>query len=122
MMCVVLLPAAAFASGSVAFSMLAQTPIPLPIPGGQVVDHLADKSIAYWFLALAAIAIASWTWILKWMIAQLEGQRTANSEATTRLITYMERDHGQMIAAMTTTAETNKKVVEVMEKVADKLK
>lgn len=82
-----LLSAHAIAEGS---------PLPIPLPYAETVEHLAGQSVAYWFLALAAISIFSWTWILKWIINQLEQQRAANAEITARLLTYMERDHADM--------------------------
>ncbi len=84
---VVMLPAVAFASGIASYQILAQ------IPGKQIVDELATKNIAYWFLSLAVAAIASWTWLFSWMIKQLDKQRTANSDITSKLIGYMEKDH-----------------------------
>lgn len=85
----VLLPVGATASTLFAFEILAQ------IPSGvlETANQLQDKSIAYWFLVLAGIAIASWTYIFKWMISQLESQRTAHTAATDKLVDYMTKDH-----------------------------
>ena len=84
------------------------------IPFEAEVDYLAGKNIAYWFLALAAIAIASWSFIVRWLLNQLESQRTVNAEVTNKLIGYMEGDHTKMIAV-------TEKVLLVMDKVLERL-
>ncbi len=84
------------------------------IPFGPEVDYLADKNIAYWFLALAAIAIASWSFIVRWLLNQLESQRMVNADVTNKLIAYMEGDHAKMIVV-------TEKVLLVMDKVLDRL-
>ena len=107
---VTLLPAVAFGSGAAAYT-IAQT----PVPGGAAVDFLADKSLTYWFLTLAAIAIASWTWILKWLIGQLESQRTAHSATQDKLLDYMGKDRVQILQSINDNAATTKKLIEVLE-------
>ena len=84
------------------------------IPFQSEVEYLANKNIAYWFLALAAIAIASWSFIVRWLLNQLESQRTVNAEVTSKLIGYMEGDHTKMIAV-------TEKVLLVMDKVLERL-
>jgi len=84
------------------------------IPFQPEVEYLANKNIAYWFLALAAIAIASWSFIVRWLLNQLESQRTVNADVTNKLITYMEGDHAKMIAV-------TEKVLLVMDKVLERL-
>lgn len=109
---VALLPAVAFGSGAAAYHQcIAQA----PVPGGAVVDFLGDKSLTYWFLTLAAIAIASWTWILKWLIGQLESQRTAHSLTQDKLLDYMGKDRVQILQSINDNAETTKKLVSVLE-------
>ncbi len=82
------------------------------IPFQPEVDYLADKNIAYWFLALAAIAIASWSFIVRWLLNQLESQRIVNADVTNKLIAYMEGDHAKMIVV-------TEKVLLVMDKVLE---
>ncbi len=84
------------------------------IPFQPEVEYLAGKNIAYWFLALAAIAIASWSFIVRWLLNQLESQRNVNAEVTNKLIGYMEGDHAKMIAV-------TEKVLVVMDKVLERL-
>jgi len=76
------------------------------IPYSDAVEKLAGQNVAYWFLALAAITIASWTWVVKWIISQLDQQRKVNAEITQRLIAYMEKDHTDMKAVMQETLVT----------------
>jgi hypothetical protein len=80
------------------------------IPFQTDVEYLANKNIAYWFLALAAISIASWSFIVRWLLNQLESQRMVNADVTNKLITYMEGDHAKMIVV-------TEKVLLVMDKV-----
>ena len=82
------------------------------IPFQPEVDYLANKNIAYWFLALAAIAIASWSFIVSWLLNQLESQRMVNADVTNKLIAYMEGDHSKMIVV-------TEKVLLVMDKVLE---
>jgi hypothetical protein len=84
------------------------------IPFQSEVDYLANKSIGYWFLALAAIAIASWSFIVRWLLNQLESQRMVNADVTNKLIAYMEGDHAKMIVV-------TEKVLLVMDKVLERL-
>lgn len=69
------------------------------MPHQGAVEMLAGKSITYWFISLAAIAITSWTWIFKWMVSQLEKQRDAHQSTTNKLLDYMEKDHTEMVKA-----------------------
>ncbi len=84
------------------------------IPFESEIDYLASKNIAYWFLALAAISIASWSFIVRWMLNQLESQRSVNADATNKLISYMEGDHSKMLVV-------TEKVLLVMDKVLERL-
>src|SRR5947207_2364566 len=84
------------------------------IPFQPEVEYLANKNIAYWFLALAAIAIASWSFIVRWLLNQLESQRTVNADVTNKLIAYMEGDHAKMIVV-------TEKVLLVMDKVLERM-
>ena len=84
------------------------------IPFQSEVEYLAEKNVAYWFLALAAISIASWSFIVRWLLNQLESQRAVNSDVTTKLIAYMEGDHAKMIVV-------TEKVLLVMDKVLARL-
>ncbi len=84
------------------------------IPFQPEVDYLAEKNVAYWFLALAAVSIASWSFIVRWLLNQLESQRAVNSDVTTKLIAYMEGDHAKMIVV-------TEKVLLVMDKVLERL-
>src|SRR5436309_15127032 len=82
------------------------------IPFQPEVDYLANKNITDWFLAPAAIAIASWSFIVRWLLNQLESQRIVNADVTNKLIAYMEGDHANMIVV-------TEKVLLVMDKVLD---
>lgn len=96
-----LLPAVAFAGASGAWMIIGQV-APL-----EAADKLADKGMAAWFLALAAIAIGSWTWVFRWMVSQLEAQRAANAELVRQILEYHKSDNtslrdmlGQTTAAL----------------------
>lgn len=93
-----ILPGIAFAAGAISFH-IAQ------IQAIEAAEQLGGKNLAYWFLALAGIAIASWTWILKWLLEQLESQRAANGATTDRLIGFMEKDHAEMRLLLGKTTE-----------------
>ena len=82
------------------------------IPFQPEVDDLANKNIAHWFLALTAISIASWSFIVRWLLNQLESQRSVNANVTSKLIAYMEGDHSKMLAV-------TEKVLLVMDKVLE---
>jgi len=84
------------------------------IPFQTEIEYLANKNIAFWFLALAAISIASWSFIVRWLLNQLESQRTVNADVTHKLITYMEGDHAKMLVV-------TEKVLLVMDKVLARL-
>jgi len=84
------------------------------IPFEPEVEYLANKNIAYWFLALAAISIASWSFIVRWLLNQLESQRSVNANVTNKLIAYMEGDHAKMLVV-------TEKVLIVMDKVLERL-
>lgn len=84
------------------------------IPFQTEIEYLANKNIAFWFLALAAISIASWSFIVRWLLNQLESQRTVNAHVTNKLIAYMEGDHAKMIVV-------TEKVLLVMDKVLERL-
>lgn len=109
-MALVLLPSFAVASivASLPNSPLAQTGIPFD----PAIQYLADKNMNYWFLALSAIAIASWSFIAKWLLQQLESQRIVNTELVNRLVGYMEKDHAQTVIAMNVSSGILAQVVE----------
>ena len=95
------LPCTACASGIAGWQILAAEVIPY----SGAVQALAGKDIGYWFLALAAISIGTWTWIVKWLIAQLDKQRDAHAATTTKLIDFMEKDHSDMRSILGRTNE-----------------
>jgi hypothetical protein len=97
-----------------ALIFMAQAPTPAPIPGMEQVAYLADKNIAYWLVALALFAIGSWTYAVKWLIQQLESQRTANAESTNKLVSFVSTDHANSMVIMT-------RVTDVLERVVEKL-
>jgi len=101
-------------SFAVAALMLAEAP-PAIFPGQEVANYLADKSINYWFLTLAGIAIGSWTWIAKWLIQQLEAQRAVNAATTDKLVRYMEEDHSKTLVVMQQVTAILSEVVKRME-------
>lgn len=92
------------------WSLLVAQPIPIPYEGA--IHALADKNMNYWFLALAAIAIASWSFIAKWLLNQLESQRAANAELVTKLVNYMEVDHAKTLVVMDSVTKILAQVVE----------
>ena len=111
----VLLPSVAVGASSAAIAILADLEVVNAIPGLREAEMLGDKSVSYWFIALAAIAILSWTWIVKWLIHQLEQQRTANAELTKSLVEYLAKDHAGTLQALTQNSL-------ILERVVDKLK
>lgn len=105
----VLLPSVSVGATGAAVVLLGLTDA---VPYAGAVEDLSSRSMAYWFLALAAIAIASWTWIVKWLISQLDSQRAANTATTEKLISYMEKDHADMREIMGRTTEVLDRVLQ----------
>jgi hypothetical protein len=103
-MVVCLLPGVAIASAVMAIPILAD--ISSVMPYGSEVELLAGKNIAYWFLTLAGVSIASWTWIVKWLISQLEAQRGANAQMVEKLLASKDEDKHELreLLARTVTA------------------
>jgi hypothetical protein len=122
----VFMPVVAFASAKVGYDgILAQT-APNPTDIAAAADHLANKSMAYWFVCLALVAAGSWTWIAKWLINQLEQQRTTNADINKQLIDYISKDHAASQVALrevtsciernTNCIEKNTRVLESIDK------
>lgn len=109
-----LLPVLAFGASSKAYENLKPVIAQVdPIAGTKAIaDELHDKSMAYWFIVLAVIAIGSWTWVFKWMVNQLEQQRAANAELTKSLVGYMEKDHAGTLQALQANTTILSQVVE----------
>lgn len=102
-------------SVAVAGIILAQAPgTPLGTPF-EVADRLADKNMSYWFICLAVVAIGSWSFIAKWLINQLEGQRKTNAELVDRLVNYMSADHARTIVVAETVTTTLARLVEKLD-------
>lgn len=85
------------------------------LPGKEIVDDLANRSLAYWFVALAVVSIGSWTWIVRWLLAQLESQRAANLDSNKLLIAYMERDHADLRTVLARTTDVLERVLHRLE-------
>ncbi len=110
---VALLPGVAAAS--ILTALLAQ------IPGADMVEQLATRNVSYWFISLAVVAITSWSFIVKWLLKQLELQRAANQDTTTKLIGYMERDHSAMVKALSDVSAVQERTVLALERVIARL-
>lgn len=91
----ILLPGVAVASTVTGYKMMADAASSV-IPYGSEVEFLAGKNIAYWFLTLAAISILSWTWIVKWLIKQLEAQRDSNAKLVASLLETKEKENQEL--------------------------
>ncbi len=115
LMLLVLLPAVAIGAGT--FSILSA----INIPNEPFLNGLAEKNLGYWFVALAGVAITSWTFVGKWLLKQLEQQRIANQDITTKLIGYMERDHTAMVTVISEVSSVQKQTANVLEKVLTRL-
>lgn len=76
-----------------------------PLPARELIDDLSTRNLAYWFITLAVVSIGSWTWIVRWLLGQLESQRASNIETNKMLIGYMERDHADMRTVLGRTTE-----------------
>lgn len=102
---------------SIALASLAAIVPPTLAQAGNLLDPtlLADKNMNYWFLALAGITIGSWTFTAKWLLQQLESQRSANTELVNKLVGYMEKDHSQTLLAMNTSAAILAQVVDKLD-------
>jgi len=94
-------------AGIVGF-VIAQSPL-------DAASQLGDKNLAYWFISLAAVAIASCTWFLRLLITQLENQRTANSTLNAQLIDWMQKDHSDMRVIIGRTNEMLDRVMRRLE-------
>jgi hypothetical protein len=108
----VLLPVIAVASAAAAVSATVSHDM---IPLLQTAEAIADKSMAYWFISLAVVSIASWTWVFKWLIQLLGEQRTAHADATKQLVGHLITDHVMMVQVVT-------KSTEALEQLSKKLK
>jgi len=104
--------------------LMAESPLSGALPGGDVASQLADKSLAYWFITLAVFSIGSWTYIVKWLISQLESQRQANAAAaaetaaaTAKLIEYMSRDHAAVATLTANTLDVLRQVTDILSRV-----
>lgn len=64
------------------------------------VDHISKQGLAWWFTALACIAVTSWTFSAKWLLAQLESQRKSNNEQQNMLITILKDDHANAVKVL----------------------
>lgn len=116
-----ILPGVAMAAGGYGLVVLAEATPPAPASQEQLVEFLANKNVSYWFIALAVTSITSWSFIVKWLIKQLELQRAANQETTNKLITYMEKDHAAMVAVVGEVSATQKQTALILERVLRKL-
>lgn len=119
LMSAVFLPVVALASGKNGYDTIIAQSSPLPPGVAEAAGHLADKSMAYWFISLAIVAAISWTWIVKWIINQLEQQRAANVELNTKLLGYVSNDHTNSQVALQRVAsalEANTRVLESIDK------
>lgn len=108
-----LLPCMAIAAGQV--GIVLATGATIPVPGIKEAQELAGAGIATWFITLAIFAIASWTWVFKWMVNQVESQRKANAELNKDLISYMKADRDNLLVIVTQTAELLRVVVDKIE-------
>lgn len=108
MLSVILLPVA-IASAGFAYSTYEIAQIPTPAD----VEALANKSISYWFVALALFSISSWTVIVRWLLSQLMEQRAASARATSEMIGYMKEDRTNAMMLMS-------KVSQLLEKLTNK--
>src|SRR3954468_9125138 len=55
-------------------------------------EYLAGKPLGYWLIALAMFCGTTFTLIVKWLLSQLESQRSANSAANSQLMGYLRED------------------------------
>jgi len=107
----VFLPTLAIGSCAYAGVMLAQT-----TQVQNLVSELSTKSVAYWFVALAAVTITSWTWIVKWLINQLDSKRKTNAELTATLLESMKNDHSETKVLLAVTKEVLSKLAKQNDK------
>jgi hypothetical protein len=64
-------------------------------------EYLAGKPLGYWLIALAMFCGTTFTWIVKWLLSQLESQRTANSAANSQLMGYLREDRALLVKQLT---------------------
>lgn len=113
-----LIPCVVFGSFGAAYVLAQAGPVET---GKEIVEGLANKSLSYWFIALAVVAITSWSFMAKWLINQLELQRDANSILTNKLIGYMEKDHTAMVQVVTEVAAVQKQTASILERAIRRL-
>jgi hypothetical protein len=85
----------------------------------EAAEELAGKPLGYWLIGLAGFCGTTFTLIVKWLLAQLESQRTANAAASAQLIEYLREDRALLVKQLTenTTAVTeNSKIIEAATK------
>lgn len=111
LMSVVIVPTICF--GSLVFAQNS------PITQDQI-QRLAGQDVSYWLIALAGLSITSWSFVVKWGLNQLEGQRTANAVMVTQLVTYMKEDHTATLVAMKANTSIMEKLGEYLTKKDEK--
>jgi hypothetical protein len=82
----------------------------------EAAELLAGKPLSYWLVALAAFCGTTFTLIVKWLLAQLESQRTANAAAASELISYLREDRALLVKQLT---EVSTVVAEASRLIAD---
>lgn len=64
-------------------------------------EYLAGKPLGYWLIALAMFCGTTFTLIVKWLLSQLESQRTANAAANSQLMGYLREDRALLVKQLT---------------------
>lgn len=94
MMLIVLLPTGLLASVAAIAQITPET----------AAEQLAGKPLSYWLIALAAFCGTTFTLIVKWLLAQLESQRTTNAASNTQLLNYLKEDRVMLVKQLTEVA------------------
>jgi len=86
------------------------------VPDPAIVEALANKSISYWFVALALFSISSWTIVVRWLLTQLVEQRKTNAESNDKLISYMREDHSKNTVLLSKVEDSHNRLAAVLER------
>jgi hypothetical protein len=70
----------------------------------EAAEQLAGKPLGYWLIALAMFCGTTFTLIVKWLLSQLESQRTANAAANGLLMSYLRDDRTLLVKQLAETS------------------
>jgi hypothetical protein len=70
----------------------------------EAAEQLAGKPLGYWLIGLAMFCGTTFTLVVKWLLAQLESQRAANTAANGLLMSYLRDDRTLLVKQLAETS------------------